>query len=123
MNTESFEQIFENYFKKLDTPVKKFIFKTYLKDRKNKTYALALSTALEHYGIYAFDSFSLTITSKYIPFINCQSPNIFDLKPGITDLSTSSHSLKESQRILAKFLIEQFDKIPLQTFKQWPVNQ
>lgn len=121
MTTTSFEEEFQEFFKKLDTPLKKYINEHYNKSSKKK-YSSFLKVFLLDFGIYAFDSFPYNFDSKYTPFINCQEKNIFNLKEGITDLTNKPLPIRESERKVAEFLIEQFNKTPLRTFKNWHKN-
>lgn len=118
MTTTSFEEEFQEFFKKLDTPLKKFIYENHKKSSKKK-YSTFLGIFLSDFGIYAFDSFPCNFSSKYTPFINCQEKNIFNLKAGITDLTNKPLTIHESEKKVAEFLIEQFNKIPLSNFQNW----
>ena len=118
MKTTSFENEFVIFFKKKDTPLKRFIHREFIRS-KNKEYRKFFESFLSAYGIYAFNSYLYQFNLGYIPFINCEGNNVFGLKSGITDLSAKPVSLKESEVEIARFLINQFTIIPLEKFKKW----
>ena len=122
MNISPFENEFNEYFKKIDTPVKKFIIEKHIMS-KNKVYLKFFQIFLLPYGVYAFNSFSCKSKRGFTPFINCQENNIFGLKAGITDLSTKPLSLNESEAEIARFLIKQFKSISVKKLKNWSKDQ
>lgn len=119
MNSQSFEMEFEEFLKKNDTPIKKFIMERYTSNSSRVFFERFLLT----YGVYAFNSFQSQFNQGYIPFINCKENNIFGLKGGITDLSTKPLSLNESEAEIARFLIKQFKSIPVKKFQNWSKDQ
>ena len=118
MYSPLFENEFKEFFKVNDTPLKRFIQEKYALN-KNKNYFKFLENFLLSYGIYAFNSFPCHMSSNYIPFINCQGKNIFGLKAGITDLTNTPMTLEKSEEEIARFLIKQFERIPLRKFENW----
>lgn len=119
MTISTFEDEFTEFFKEVDTPVKNFIYEKYMQQKIKRGYQSFFESFLVLYGVYAFSTFPCQFGGNYIPFINCQEHNVFGLKAGITDITTTSLPLSESERELAKFLIEQFDNMPVVKLINW----
>lgn len=121
MSIISFEKEFKEYFKELDTPLKVFLNEKYRKS-KYENYFVFFDDFLFSYGIVSFNAIPYEDNSKYMPYVNCQENNIFDLDRGITDLSKKAHALSQSNGIIAKFLINKLSITPLSKFENWSVD-